>query len=287
MNVSFETITPEKAKEYLKHNVKNRTVKVGTVASYARDILRGEFVTTHQGIAFNTEGELFDGQHRLLAVIAADTPVEMMVARDVPNAAVYATDRGVSRSVRDVFMVESQNSDNPCSDSPLTNIKVVSALNMLIECTSGKCTRQRSSVGDIRHVYDAFRESTLDVHNEIVTKSGRHARAPMLAAAIAAIERGVPSGAVSKFFDIFFNDDVTGCQNFNVQAALNWKRQIDAAKIQHVYVDAKKCYLGTQNAIHHFVSNTNVSKVEVPDDPVYDVSDMVARAIGIGVSEAA
>jgi hypothetical protein len=36
-------------------------------------------MVTHQGIAFDTQGVLVDGQHRLAAIIEADRPVELTV----------------------------------------------------------------------------------------------------------------------------------------------------------------------------------------------------------------
>ena len=36
-------------------------------------------MTTHQGIAFDENGVLQDGQHRLCAIVSANKPVDMMV----------------------------------------------------------------------------------------------------------------------------------------------------------------------------------------------------------------
>ncbi len=51
----------------------------GNIAQLARDMKAGRFACTHQGIAFDTEGRLIDGQHRLWAILEAEMPVRMRV----------------------------------------------------------------------------------------------------------------------------------------------------------------------------------------------------------------
>lgn len=280
MDGTIEVITPEIAKEYLKHNRKNRTVMPKTVETYARDISRGAFVTTHQGIAFDTDGELLDGQHRLLAIIVANKPATMMVPRDVPKEAALVTDRGVTRSIRNVVTIESHYSDNPNTYKALSNQKIISALSQLVKCNCRKRTI-KSGVNDIKCLFNEFSDATTNVYDEIVSKFGMLPRAPMISAAIAAVQCGVPVDALIKFFYIFFKDDVSGCDNYNVQAVLNWRRQVDTAKMNKVTIDARKLYLGTQNAIYHFVNNTDVSRVVVPAEFRYNVEDNIKRALNI------
>lgn len=102
-----ETITPKIAAEYLKHNVtdglrRNRRVTKNAISRYAEDMRNGRWQLTPQGIAFFENGDLADGQHRLLAVILANVPVQMNVTYDVPNDSTLF-DRGVARSLPDVL----------------------------------------------------------------------------------------------------------------------------------------------------------------------------------------
>jgi hypothetical protein len=84
MNTTLKTITPEWAENILKnHNPKNRIVNDAFVARLARDIKAGAFVTTHQGIAFDTDGNLLDGQHRLAAIVFAKKSVDMLVTTGI------------------------------------------------------------------------------------------------------------------------------------------------------------------------------------------------------------
>lgn len=81
IDVRVETITPEIAKTYLTRNVNNRKPSNKTVSIYAREMKMGKWQLTHQGLAFDENGDLLDGQHRLWAVVEADVPVQMIVSR--------------------------------------------------------------------------------------------------------------------------------------------------------------------------------------------------------------
>jgi hypothetical protein len=82
-----QTITPAKAAEWLEANTTNRPVSRTVVRSFAEAMKRGEWIVTHQGIAFDVSGVLIDGQHRLAAVLDADVPVAMTVFTDVDDGA--------------------------------------------------------------------------------------------------------------------------------------------------------------------------------------------------------
>ena len=62
------TITPKRAAEMLEHNGHNRPLTRTRVREFAEAMKRGDWQLTHQGIAFDTDGQLKDGQHRLAAM---------------------------------------------------------------------------------------------------------------------------------------------------------------------------------------------------------------------------
>jgi hypothetical protein len=104
MNVTttLETITPARAKTMLDHNTKNRALRPAWVRALARCITEGRWHVTHQGIAFNGDGSLLDGQHRLEAVVLANKPAKMLVTRGLTCESMYAIDGGKTRSVCDI-----------------------------------------------------------------------------------------------------------------------------------------------------------------------------------------
>jgi hypothetical protein len=98
----WKTVTPEVAEKWLLGNTHNRKVKDAAVARYAADMLNGRWRQTHQGIAFDEENRLIDGQHRLLAVIEAQTNIVMQVTYGLPMTSQAVVDDGVPRSVVDI-----------------------------------------------------------------------------------------------------------------------------------------------------------------------------------------
>jgi predicted methyltransferase len=85
-------------------NTHNRKPRKRHVDILAKEILSGEWQLTHQGIAFSAPSEdgtatLIDGQHRLLAIAAAERPATLLVSRGWPMATQEAADMGTARSV--------------------------------------------------------------------------------------------------------------------------------------------------------------------------------------------
>jgi len=72
-------VTPELASVWMVKNTFNRNLSRQTVRKYASDMERGEWKLNHQGIAFDEDGVLVDGQHRLAAVRESGMSVRMMV----------------------------------------------------------------------------------------------------------------------------------------------------------------------------------------------------------------
>lgn len=110
MRSRVQTITPAKAQELLAANTSNRPVSKSTVRSFAEAMRRGDWLVTHQGIAFDTNGVLVDGQHRLAAIIEAETPVEVTVFTDVAPDSFDVLDTGKRRTAADVLAIEGEKS---------------------------------------------------------------------------------------------------------------------------------------------------------------------------------
>ena len=84
------------------NNERQRKHVFSTSDRYARDMQFGEWLTTHQGIAFNRKGKLFDGQHRLRAAVKANYTLTCLVFFGVGEDAVAcATDTGRVRNAVD------------------------------------------------------------------------------------------------------------------------------------------------------------------------------------------
>ena len=83
METTTELVTPELAAKFLEKNNVNREIRLFHVAEIADLINRDKWQLNHQGIAFNKDGYLLDGQHRLLAIIKAGKAVQIRITRNL------------------------------------------------------------------------------------------------------------------------------------------------------------------------------------------------------------
>lgn len=101
-----ERVGPVKAQEYLDLCLVNRRYRQTWVDQLARMISDGDWKLTHQGIAFNCDGTLKDGRHRLLAIIKSGMTVPIMVTRGLPDDAMEVIDTGRPRTDADAMQIQ-------------------------------------------------------------------------------------------------------------------------------------------------------------------------------------
>lgn len=102
----LKTITPAEARSILKNkNDKNRKLNANTVTIFAREMSKGRWGTTHQGIAFFEDGSLADGQHRLAAIVESGVPIEIMTSYGAKRESGIFMDTGRSRSLSDAIKI--------------------------------------------------------------------------------------------------------------------------------------------------------------------------------------
>lgn len=97
------TVTPALAKTWLEANTINRSWRPSHVAAFARDMRAGRWMINGGTITFDTTGTLLDGQHRLMAVIEANLPMQFIVVSGVAREAMPTIDSGIARTGGDVL----------------------------------------------------------------------------------------------------------------------------------------------------------------------------------------
>ena len=113
-NVTFEKdtkpkfevmdITPDMAKKILAHrNKNNRPIRYTHLEKLSEAIEKDEWKVTNQGIAFDADGNLIDGQHRLAAILQTRKTVKMMVATNMDAGIFDVVDTGSKRSTGDAL----------------------------------------------------------------------------------------------------------------------------------------------------------------------------------------
>lgn len=100
----YVDVTPELAAQWLEEaNVRNRPLSQTRVDQYAREMAEGRWRATNQGIGFGADGRLYDGQHRLWAVVQSGCTVRMLVVYGLDEAARLGIDVGKPRRTPDVL----------------------------------------------------------------------------------------------------------------------------------------------------------------------------------------
>jgi len=105
LHQTTETITPDRAFELLEHNTKNRNIRQSLIDRYAREMKAGRWRLNGETIIISDTGRILDGQHRLWAVIEADTPIQTAMAYDVDEDTFDTIDMGATRTAADVFKI--------------------------------------------------------------------------------------------------------------------------------------------------------------------------------------
>ena len=99
MKTELISVTPKMASKWLQHNTSNRHLRRGVVDSIKDALSRGEYIMSHQGIAFTDDGVLADGQHRLTAIAELEKGAfPMLVTTGLTKEAFKIMDIGIKRS---------------------------------------------------------------------------------------------------------------------------------------------------------------------------------------------
>ena len=103
-----EQVTPAQAQLWLTTlNKKNRPLNKTHVQRLANEMIRDGWKVTHQGIAFASNGELIDGQHRLSAVLASGVTIKTLVFRGEDPSCFTTIDASLrTRGGSDIFALD-------------------------------------------------------------------------------------------------------------------------------------------------------------------------------------
>lgn len=97
----YELVDVPTAERWLDEAGTNRNQRPHHVARLAAANTRGDWLPTSQGLGFDEDGKLFEGQHRLEMIVASNKPALLLVCRNLPRRAQLVTDIGVKRTAHD------------------------------------------------------------------------------------------------------------------------------------------------------------------------------------------
>jgi len=197
-------ISPTLAAHYLTFTATNRKPKQDRVDEYAARMANGLWADTHQGIAFNSVGELIDGRHRLMAIVKSGCTITLPVSTG--DIDMLAVDSGTKRSMADSLTI-----------TGLPTTSTVAAMSRLVLMHDSGQARPWSHMDAIVHKFSVFPfvESNRELIADAV-KRGRYA-ARFLGGPSAAISAGyflilrwAQENACSHYADSFIDGLSTG-----------------------------------------------------------------------------
>lgn len=186
-------ITPEIAEKWLQKNTCNyRNLKPTKVALYAREMKDGRWEENGEAIKFYSDGTLFDGQHRLAAIVQAGVPVNMLVIWGIKKD-VRACDIGSPRSSMQILKT--------MTDNPRTCNTAIIAMASRIVTNDLDTHKQAPRMETIDYIVK--HQDLLSVLPDIVDKGKGHAISRNAACYLAAyihLKMGTDPQIISKFF---------------------------------------------------------------------------------------
>ena len=246
------TITPEMAREMLDRNMKNnRRVSKENVMRYARIMKAGGWNLTHQGIAFDTNNQLIDGQHRLNAIIQANVPVKMQVTYDVEHTdgEAFTIDAGLKRTTLNIMQI-----------SGIEDVVYKNTSNYISSYIRWKVPSKRTaSAAEIIAYIDRHYADIAELYS--ITRAdlgnGKTRRIPSLigAALLSAIYRGEVQDALAKFCQVYRKNDVAGCDGYCAKHALNIRDYVRDHR------DSAEVLDRVESSIYAFANNRSMLRV--------------------------
>jgi hypothetical protein len=113
LNVGFYVLHPKTAAYWLANlNIHNRNLRKTSVSGYAIDIHTGGWDFNGDTIRFDTDGAMFDGQHRCSAIVAEGIPVPVILVTGLDPVAQDTTDTGMRRTFADALKLAGETDVN-------------------------------------------------------------------------------------------------------------------------------------------------------------------------------
>lgn len=203
-------ITPEQAEKMLEKNEQNRKIIKNRAYTYARAMKAGEWRLTGEPIIISTKGMLIDGQHRLMAVTIANTPIEFAVTiiravdgrQEELTALNMPLDIGAKRSVASITGIKATDvstinvlirlfeDGTKITPTPAETARKFELMEMYFEMFPKRSAGNVSSVA-VRSAFIMAQASGLEVREiyDIVTQSKYERFTPLLASWKRWIER--------------------------------------------------------------------------------------------------
>lgn len=106
ITVGLVNVTPEVAKNWLKHNPRNRRFWEPTTLRYERDMSGKRWPFTGDTVKFSDQDEMLDGQHRCKAIKNSGVAQQLLVVSGLPTKAQAFMDGGRKRNAGTTLSID-------------------------------------------------------------------------------------------------------------------------------------------------------------------------------------
>jgi len=252
-------VTPDMAKNWLEnHNPKNRKISIDRVHTYASDITNGNWDITGDGICFDEQGNLLNGQHRLAAVVCANKPALFLICTGMPRSINY--DSGRKRTIKDNIKMFA---DADYSQKLIGTASL--AMHIIDDKTSGANISYIDNYKWLVKHYDSFVACNL-----LTTKAGIESAAPIMLAMVSAYEAGVDVATINRWRKLVLTGESDGVSDHVVIRFRNW--MIKNKKVGANKVMKKSICKAAQYNIQNFANGEDAKRIITPDNFVYAIS---------------
>lgn len=259
--VSWQTITPAMAEKYLKEMVayipltemENRKDRQANIDYFANALRNGVAQETHQGIAFNQDNQMVDGQNRMWAILETGIPMTVQVTHGLNKAEVLAIDQGRFRDAKDNAHYAGISAD------PLT----WSILQMMVNGARVSSVRLPPSFA---HGWYGFYREALDftIGATATCRPGnKRLRAPAMSA-IARAYYAVPTEALLRFIEVL----KTGQRRYEADSAAVLLRD---GILAGTLGDRADIYFKTLAAIRAFNERRAIKKLQAAETDIWSI----------------
>lgn len=248
-------ITPEMAEKMLGRNVINRSISDRNTATYAKLMKEGNWSLTHQGVAFYEDGTLADGQHRLLGIMRAGVPVEMLVVRGLKKSQAIHIDTHRPRSKIDGIKIGGLNE--------WLTAKQIGMINLL-------ASPKRLSTEEILSFADDM-EVHIQAASECFVTNRRHLNpSVILGALMLAHFYGERISKLRRFSEVL----LSGVSESPEERVIILAREAFMRNTNNGETDKIEKLWKTQKAIHSFCRGESVTRLFLPKEPVYPYKEL-------------
>lgn len=251
MNPGFwtlELIYPAQATQYLAAMGRNRPPKPRRVERYANDIRNGLWRLTHQGIAFNCDGSLRDGQHRLMAIVEADMAVQMWVYRGLQTEDIRVIDTHGVRTDQNALWIDGLEVDNK-------DVATAKAMSFSIKSQTGYCAMGRDEL----HAYIVRHKEALEFVGEHLRSCDKGVRHSCVAAVVARAWYTVDRERLVEFCQVLCDGVTESRENFAAQRLRNWLQLSTGGS--GTSSQRNIIYRKTESALRAFLERRDITKL--------------------------